>query len=64
MATVVLDWNEQRSLVVHYQGQSVHVVAHPELSESQVAAACRQLGEAGPSVLHAWREAVGLSSAS
>ena len=65
--TVVLDWDANPQLVVEPTHEGLHVVAHPGLSDDQVAWACDNLGDDlaadGPAVLRAWREAVGLVAA-
>lgn len=58
------EWAEEKFLTVDESDATVmQVIAHPGLSEQQVAQACDQM-DRGPEVLGAWRTAVrtGISS--
>lgn len=60
MAGIEFAWSDQRELVVDIRDDVIRVTGHPSLSEGEVALACAELGEHGPAVLRAWRQAVGL----
>lgn len=65
VSKVVLDWSVGRALLIELGADTLRVVAHPELSEGQVIAACEHLGgDTGDAVLSAWRAALGLTPAS
>jgi len=53
--SVGLSWDGEPALQVEQADGRVVVVAHPGLSEAQVAYACGELGDLGPAVLAAWR---------
>ena len=56
---VTWDWGEEPFLIVDASDPDrIDVLAHPGLSEKQVARACQDLDGYGQLVMHSWRAAV------